>query len=186
MSDKQKREAGSLFEGSKEDPSQTVALTETSFLRKFIRHVTGTLEDVVGLDEASGYIATVAQKMGEQLNEAYRQSLDLDRLDRKQVCKLITDLEKRINGSAEIVFDDDDKIVLEGCTCPFDADVVDRPSMCMLTTQMLAVITAENLGFAKISIEESRSQGDPSCRVVIYLRPTEECELASGREFFQV
>ncbi len=185
LSGQKKIEAGSLF-GDQDEQAQTVALSETSFLRKFVRHITGTLEEVVGLDEASGYIATVAQRMGEQLNEAYRQSLNVEQLDREQVCKLIADLEKRINGSAKIVFDDEEKIVLEGCACPFGVDVADRSSMCMMTTNMLAVIAAENLGFAKVSIEESRSQGDPSCRVVIFLRPTEECELASGKEFFQV
>jgi hypothetical protein len=55
----------------------------------------------------------------------------------------------------------------------------------MMTTHMLAVIAAENLGFAKISIEESRSQGDPDCKVVIYIRPCEESESAIGREYFQ-
>lgn len=170
---------------SKGEQTQTVALTEASFLRKFIRHLTGTLEEVVGLDEAAGYIATVAQRMGEQINEAYRQSLGLERLNRQQVCKVIADLQKRIGGRAEIVFEDKEKIVLEGCTCPFGADVADRPSVCMMITNMLAVIAAENLGFARISVEESLSQGDPACRVVIYLQSSEEARAAAGREYFQ-
>ncbi|MBN1378814.1 MAG: transcriptional regulator [Gammaproteobacteria bacterium] len=184
MTGQTKRQDGNLF-ATKGAQTQTVALTEASFLRKFIRHITGTLEDIVGLDEAAGYIATVAQRMGEQLNEAYLQSLGLERMNRKQVCKVIADLEKRINGNAEIVFENDEKIVLEGCACPFGTDVADRPSMCMMTTNMLAVIAAENLGFSKVSIEESLSQGDPACRVVIYVRPGEECDAAIGQEFFQ-
>jgi predicted ArsR family transcriptional regulator len=178
----QKPQQGCVFV-SKGEQSQTVALTEVSFLRKFIRHITGTLEELVGLDEAAGYICTVAQRMGEQLNESYRLSLGLERLNRKQVCKVITDLGKRIN--AEIVFEDKEKIVLEGCTCPYGADVADRPSMCMMTTSMLGVIAAENLGYAKVSIEESRSQEDPACRVVIYLQVSEESAPAVGREFFR-
>lgn len=184
LTGKKKPPAESLFTASG-TITQTVALTEISFLRKLIRHLTGTLEDVVGLDEAYGYIATVAQRMGEQLNEAYRQSLSQEQLNRKQVCNVFADLEKRINGKAQVVHQDNEKIVLDGCVCPYAADVVDRPSMCMLTTNMLAVIAAENLGYAKVSIEESASQGDPGCRIVIYIRPGAESEAAIGKEFFQ-
>jgi len=184
LTGEKKSQPGSLFTG-KGEQAQTVALSETTFLRKFVRHITGTLEDVVGLEEATGYIATVAQRMGEQINETYRLSLGLDRMNRQQLCKVITDLEKRINGCAEILFENDEKIILEGCVCPFGNDVTDRPSMCMLTTNMLAVIIAENLGYAKVSVEESLAQGDTGCKVVIYLQPGDECNSAVGREFFR-
>jgi predicted ArsR family transcriptional regulator len=147
--------------------------------------MTGTLEDVVGLHEAAGFINTVAQRMGEQLNEAYRQSLNLHKLDRQQVCKVIADLEKRINGSARIVHEDEEKIVLQGCVCPFGQDVQDRPSMCMMVTNMIGVIAAQNLGYAKVSVEEAQSQGDSNCHVTVYLVKNAAAEASDGREHFQ-
>lgn len=170
---------------TKGENAQTVALSETSFLRKFVRHLTGTLEEVVGLHEATGYMATVAQRIGEQLNEAYRQSLGLERLNRKQVCRVINDIEKRINGKAEVAHDDEDKIVLKGCACPYGQDVNDRLSLCIMTTNLFGVIAAENLGYAKVSIEESQAQGDGRCAVVIHVKNTPACRAAHGREYFQ-
>lgn len=164
---------------------QTVALNEIGFLRKFIRHLAGTLEEVVGLHEARGFISTVAQKIGEQINETYKQSMGVERLNRGNVCKVITDLQKRINGGFEIAEETDEKIVISGCACPFGKDVADRPSLCMMTSSLLGVIAAENLGYAKVSIEESIAQGDQECRIVMYLQNTSEAQAAEGQEFFQ-
>src|SRR5690606_9764668 len=45
------------------------------FLRTLIRELSGTLQDVVGLDEASGFVSVVGQRVGEQLNGSYREAL---------------------------------------------------------------------------------------------------------------
>lgn len=164
---------------------KTVALNETGFLRKFIRHITGTLEDVVGLHESAGFVATVAQRMGEQINETYRQSLGLERLSLEHVTQVFLDLQKRINGNFSVTHEDDEKIVVTGCACPFGKDVLNRPSLCAMTSNTLAVIAAENLGYAKVSIEKSIAQGDSGCRIVMYLKNTPEAGKAEGREFFQ-
>ena len=38
------------------------------FLRSLVRELAGTLEEVVGLEEASGYISVVGRAIGEQIN----------------------------------------------------------------------------------------------------------------------
>ncbi|HEX7026339.1 MAG TPA: methanogen output domain 1-containing protein [Gammaproteobacteria bacterium] len=161
------------------------ALNETGFLRKFIRHITGTLEDVVGLHESNGFVATVAQRMGEQINETYRQSMGLERLNPQHVTEVFIDLQKQINGNFSVTHEDEEKIVITGCACPFGKDVVDRPSLCTMTSNMLAVIAAENLGYAKVSVEKSLARGDSCCRIVMYLKNSAEAARAEGREFFQ-
>jgi hypothetical protein len=55
----------------------------------------------------------------------------------------------------------------------------------MMTSNVFGVITAENLGYAKVAIEEAIARGDPGCRVVVYLKPTEEAKAAAGREYYQ-
>ena len=54
-----------------------VPLERDVFLRTLIRHLAGTLEDVVGLDEASGFVSVVGQRIGEEINGAYKKALAL-------------------------------------------------------------------------------------------------------------
>ena len=49
---------------------------------------------------------------------------------------------------------------------------------------MFGSIAANNLGYAKVELQETIAQGHPGCRVVVYLKPTEEAVAAEGREYF--
>ena len=62
-----------------------VALERDVFLRSLIRELSGTLQDVVGLEEASGFISVVGQNIGEQINHDYKLALNTDVLSREQV-----------------------------------------------------------------------------------------------------
>jgi hypothetical protein len=84
-----------------------------------------------------------------------------------------------------VIQEDEERIVLGNRACPFADKVLDRPSLCMMTSNVFGVITAENLGYAKVVVEQAIARGDPGCRVVIYLHPTSESEAADGREYFK-
>ena len=57
-------------------PNQaSVTLDRDVFLRSLVRELAGTLEDVVGLNEASGFISVVGQRIGEWIDSEYRQAL---------------------------------------------------------------------------------------------------------------
>jgi len=161
-----------------------VPLERDGFLRDLIRELAGTLQDVVGLDEASGFISVVGQRIGDQLNESYRQALQLDKLSREQVAEVLVDLKRRIRGSFRLVEVNDERIVLANSDCPFAEKVVGRPAMCMMTSNVFGVITADNLGYAKVALKETIARGDRGCRVVVYLRPSPESATADGREYF--
>ncbi|MFN7144005.1 MAG: methanogen output domain 1-containing protein [Myxococcota bacterium] len=154
------------------------------FLRTLIRHLSGTLQDVVGLSEASGFITVVGQKMGEELDTMYRAGLAVPKLDREQVADVLVDLKRRIQGDFFVIEQDEDKIVLGNRACPFAEKVHGRPSMCMMTSNVFGVIASNNLGYAKVSLEETIARGHAGCRVVVWLRPTEEANEADGREYF--
>ena len=68
--------------------------------------------------------------------------------------------------------------------CPFADKVLGRPSMCMMTSNVFGSIAAENLGYAKVVLQETIAQGHPGCRVVVHLKPTAEADAAEGREYF--
>jgi predicted ArsR family transcriptional regulator len=162
-----------------------IPLERDVFLRTLLRHLAGTLQNVVGLEEAAGFISVVGHQMGDEINHEYRAALGVTRLTREQVSDVLVDLKRRIQGDFYVIAQDDEKIVLGNRACPFAEKVIDRPALCMMTSNVFGSIAAENLGYAKVVIEEAIANGDPGCRVVVYLKPTPEAEAAKGREYFQ-
>ena len=57
--------------------------------------------------------------------------------------------------------------------------------MCMMTSNVFGAIAAENLGYAKVELQQTIARGDAGCRVVVYLKATPEAQAAQGREYFQ-
>lgn len=172
------------------DPNQpstaeaaSVDLTKDSFMRTLIRELAGTLENVIGVEDASGYISVVGQRMGQSIENEYKQALAVDRLDKNQVAEVLVDLKRRIQGDFFVIDANDERIILGNRRCPFGDKVIGRPSMCMMTSNVFGFIAAENLGYAKVALEETIAQGAPQCRVVVYLRDTPASSAAEGREY---
>jgi predicted ArsR family transcriptional regulator len=164
---------------------RAIPLDRDRYLRTLIRELVGTLQEVVGLDETAGLISIAGQRIGDQVNEGYRAELGVEQLTRGQVAEVLVDLERRIQGDFYVIEQTDEKIVLGNRACPFADRVLDRPALCMMTSNVFGVIAAENLGYAKVVLEETIARGAAGCRVAIHLRPTEEAEAAQGREYFQ-
>lgn len=158
-----------------------VDLERDIFLRSLIRELAGALQDVVGLDEASGFVSVVGQRIGDQINEGYKSALGTNNLTREQVADVLVDLKKRIKGDFYIIEQDDEKIIFGNRLCPFEDKVIGRPAMCMMTSNVFGVITAQNLGYAKVELQQTIAEGDPGCRVVVHLKQLED---AAGREYF--
>jgi predicted ArsR family transcriptional regulator len=162
-----------------------IPLERDVFLRTLLRHLAGTLQKVVGLEEASGFISIVGQEMGDEINRSYQDALAVSNLSREQVADVLVDLKRRIRGDFYIIEQDDEKIVLGNRACPFAEKVVGRPALCMMTSNVFGSIAADNLGYAKVVIEQAIARGDAGCRVVVYLRQTPEAETAQGREYYK-
>jgi predicted ArsR family transcriptional regulator len=162
-----------------------IPLERDIFLRTLIRELSGTLQEVVGLEEASGFVSVVGQKVGEHLNESYKAALNLSEFSREQVAAVLVDLKRRIQGDFYIIEEDDEKIVFGNRACPFSDQVIGRPAMCMMTSNVFGGIASDHLGYAKVVLEETIAEGAPGCRVVVHLKPTPEAEAATGREYFR-
>lgn len=160
-----------------------VPLERDVFLRTLIRELAGTLQDVVGMKEAAGFVSVVGQRVGDSINADYRAALGVDNLTREQVADVLVDLKRRIQGEFRIVEESDERIVFENRQCPFAEKVVGRPALCMMTSNVFGSIAAENLGYAKVSLEKTIAQGDPGCRVVVRLKATPASETCHGREY---
>ncbi|TAE61015.1 MAG: transcriptional regulator [Nostocales cyanobacterium] len=162
-----------------------ISLERDLFLRTLIRELSGTLQDVVGLEEASGFISVVGQTMGKRINYEYKNAIKVNSLTREQVTQVLIDLKKRIQGSFYVIEEDPEKIVFGNHHCPFADKVLDRPAMCMMTSNVFGTIAADNLGYAKVELQETIARGDAGCRIVVYLKTNSESEAATGREYFQ-
>ena len=162
-----------------------VPLDRDLFMRTLVRELSGTLEDVVGLNEAAGFISVVGQNVGEQINREYKAAFQVSHLSRQQVAQVLVDLKRRIDGNFHILEETPEKIVLGNTRCPFGDKVLNRPSMCMMTSNVFGSIAAQNLGYAKVELQETIAQGNPGCRVVVYLNANEEARKANGREYFK-
>lgn len=162
-----------------------VPLDRDLFLRKLIRHLSGALQDVVGLNEAAGFVSIVGQRMGDEIGDAYKAALDTSRLDRNAVRDVCLDLKRRIEGDFYVIEEDDEKIVFGNRACPFAEQVLGRGALCMMTSNVFGTIAAQNLGYGKVVLEETIANGDGRCRVVLYLKQTATSDAADGREYLR-
>lgn len=161
-----------------------VGLDRDVFLRTLLRELAGTLQDVVGLEDASGFVSVVGQNMGRQMDRDYRRALGVEKLDRETIAEVLVDLKARIHGDFRVIEQSDDRIVLGNRACPFAEKVIGRPALCMMTSNVFGSIAAENLGYAKVELRETIATGHPECRVVVHLRPTAAADAGLGREYF--
>jgi Methanogen output domain 1 len=139
-----------------------VPLERDVFLRTLLRHLSGTLQAVVGLEEASGFISLVGQEIGDEINQSYKQALHVSSLSRPQVADVLVDLKRRIQGDFYIIEQD-----------------------CMMTSNVFGSIAADSAGYARVQLEQTIAQGDAQCRVVVHFRPPSEANVAAGREYFK-
>lgn len=148
-----------------------IPLERDIFLRRLVRELSGMLEEVVGLEEAEGFISVVGQRIGEWLDPAYREAYGVDTLDMEQLAAVLVDLKRRINGDFSIEECTPERIVLVNRACPFGDMVIGRTSLCQMTSSVFGTIAAENHGYARVRIMEAIARGDRGCRVVVHLRP---------------
>ena len=162
-----------------------IPLDRDVFLRTLIRELSGTLEEVIGLQQASGFISVVGQAVGDQINDQYKAALDVPSLSRSQVVDVLIDLKRRIQGDFFVVEQDDRKVVLKNRACPLAEKVRDRKSICMMTSNVFGLIAAENLGYAKVELQQTIAEGDPECRVVLHLTPDSKTDASEGQEYYR-
>lgn len=165
--------------------SLDVKLEHEGFMRTLISELSGLLEDVVGLEEASGFISVVGQRIGIQIDQDYKTALGVTKLERAQIPQILEDLKRRIKGDFYVIEADETRIILGNRRCPFGDKVRDHTSLCMMTSNVFGVIAAENTGYAKVRLEQTIAQGDPGCRVVVYLEPSAQAKETDGREYLQ-
>lgn len=162
-----------------------VGLDRDLFLRMLLRDLAGNLQELIGQEASEGYMSLVGASLGDAINKMYLVMHDGDSLDIDRVAQVLVDLKEKIQGDFYIVEISDKAIVLQNRRCPFGDFVQGRTSLCMMTSNVFGRIAADNLGYAKVDIEQAIARGDPQCRVVVNL--DREAEAGSeAREYFKI
>ena len=161
-----------------------ISLDRDIFLRRLLRELAGSLQNILGIDEASEYISIVGEAIGKQVNTQYRQALSVDRLSASQVADVMVDLKDRIEGSFFIIEQTEDRIVLGNRACPFGDMVRDRPSLCMMTSNVFGHITAKILAMQGSSSKRRSLKATQAARswftYVPRAHPSQECAATSN------
>ncbi|MGB3291568.1 MAG: methanogen output domain 1-containing protein [Phormidesmis sp.] len=165
--------------------SLDLPIERDQFLRSMIRELSGTLQDIVGIEEAAGFLNVVGSRAGQHVNETYQKALQLSNLSREQVAEVLVDWKRRINGDFFVIEESDEKIVLGNRKCPFAEQVEGRESMCVMTSNIFGVIAADNLGYARVELQDTIARGAQECTVIIYLKPNEDLNEYTGQEYFK-
>jgi predicted ArsR family transcriptional regulator len=166
--------------------SLELPIERDQFLRTIIRELAGTLQDVVGIEEAAGFLNVVGYRTGQHVNELYHQGLQLSNLSREQVTAVLVDWKRRIQGDFYVIEESDEKIVLGNRKCPFAEQVEGREAMCVMTSNIFGAIAADNLGYARVELQDTIARGAKECTIVIHLKANEASEEFTGQEYFKV
>lgn len=160
-----------------------IPLDRDRFVRDLLRDVAHSLVKTLGEEKAAEFVSAIGGRVGEQINLYYTAALRKVHLTRAEVAQVMVDLKRRIEGDFFIIEENDEKIVLGNRACPFGAKVKDRPTLCMMTSNVFGGIASRNVGYAKVELQQTIANSAKECRVVVYLRPTAEAEKAPGREY---
>jgi predicted ArsR family transcriptional regulator len=160
-----------------------IPLDRDRFSRDLVRDLAETLAAQLGPEKAADLVSEIGERTGATIDMYYRAALKSVNLTRTEIAAALVDLKRRIEGDFYVIEQDEDKIVLGNRACPFGNKVLDRPALCMMTSSVFGAITSQNLGYAKVELKETIARRHKECRVVVYLRPTDEAERAPGREY---
>lgn len=155
------------------------------FLRELVGALAETIEQVVGLDQAQGFVATVGDKLGRAVETEYRRAAGADALNVDQVAEALVDFKRRIDGGFTIAAIDESGVVLVNTRCPFGREVLGRESLCMMTSNVFGRMAAENLGYAHVRIDEAIARGDRRCVVSIRFDEAAASQGRGGRSYFR-
>lgn len=161
-----------------------IPLDRESFFNTIVNSLSSLLEHVIGIDEASGFINTVGQKIGDEINSYYRKAVGGE-LSKQQVIEALIDFKQRIQGDFFIVEENEGKIIFGCKNCPYKYKNSAPKSLCMMTSNIFGIIIAENLGYAKIELKETMADNFPECRLIIYFDISIDSTISKGREYFK-
>lgn len=162
-----------------------ILLDSDVYLGKLFVELLDSLQKVVDTEENSEHINIVAKNTSREIDRKYKSALQVYNLSQVQLAQVLVDFYNQIKSDFYIIEVSNEKIVFGNRKCPFVEKIGDFPDICMMTSHMFGSIAAENLGYAKVDLQETIAKGNQGCRIVVYLRLTKEVENSSGIQYFK-
>lgn len=153
--------------------SLDIAFDRHRLFDALVAGMAGLLENTAGIEDASTYVAGIATHLGTEIEKRYKTALGVQNFSRTQLPTILVDLKNRADGAFFVVEENDDHIILGNRACPLGNAVRNHPSLCMLTSNIFGLLTANALGYAAVDLEQTIAAGATGCRVVIHLKRTE-------------
>jgi predicted ArsR family transcriptional regulator len=163
------------------DHSWVTDMDQKSFFLEMVLNLSSVLEQVIGLQDAEGYLALVGKKVGHDIYESQKANNDDGNIPIERLSEILVELKSRIRGGFSIESIEDGKITLVNTDCPFGPRVAGHESLCMMTSSVFGTISAEAFGHANVDIQQSIATGHGGCRVVVNLNDLS----APGRNYFK-
>lgn len=162
------------------DQSWVENMDQKSFFLEMVLNLSGVLEQVIGLEDAEGYLALVGKKIGHDIYEDQKACHGDGNITIERLSEILVGLKSRIRGGFSIESIEDGKITLVNTDCPFGPRVAGHESLCMMTSSVFGTISAEAFGQANVDIRQSIAAGHGGCRVIVNLNDLS----APGRNYF--
>ncbi|MBF9034573.1 transcriptional regulator [Rhodobacterales bacterium HKCCE2091] len=141
----------------------------------------GQLQDVIGIEDASSFMAAVGSAIAAEIDGRYSAVLADGPVASGDLARVLVDFKARIGGTFAVHAVSEDRIVLTNTRCPFGDESRGRPALCQMTSSVFGHLAAKHRGYARVTVEEAISLGHEGCRVVIDLVP---CDRREGHEYF--
>ncbi len=142
-------------------------------LDTLVADMAGLLETIAGTEDACAYVSSIAARLGSGIEQQYKTALGVQHLSRDQLIAVLVDLKNRAGGAFSVLEQGEDRIVFGNCACPLGQAAANRPSLCMLTSNIFGRMTANAVGYAAVDLEETIARGAAQCRVVLHLKRME-------------
>lgn len=159
----------------------SVARSQSQICRQLVGFLTASLRDLLGEEAAESLMAQAGQTVAEGLDACYRKEFRVNKLSRAQVASVFVDPKTTIGWPFHVLYESDDRIELSTEACVSEELTEGYSALCMITSNVFGVIAAENLGYARVTVDQSTTSGNGGCRISIHLEPDES---AAGREYF--
>ncbi|UOA26481.1 methanogen output domain 1-containing protein [Pseudosulfitobacter sp. DSM 107133] len=155
-------------------------LSREDYFADMVGELAGALEDVIGLVDASSFIAMVGNRLGDDMAKRYAdEGFFLETAE--DIARICVDMKNQVSGSFRLETFSEEGMSFTNCDCPFGDRVKGRPSLCMMMTNVFGRVAANATGYARVHVTESIAAGHDRCRVTLGLKPVDG---ADGHEFF--
>lgn len=147
--------------------------TAQRFQRSLIARLSDLLSERVGRRRAEAELSHIAELLALELHALRGREDPIPEGDVERLADTLVALKRRIGARFRIVSVTPWQIVLKNSVCPFAEKASGRPALCTITASVFGRLAAETMGFARVHIPKSITQGDSGCLVVIDLVPNQ-------------